>query len=98
MPRSSIKVEGCVLSYDALTKAWEEINKPEPLANLTRVRQRNTGQNGVVIRGNVQRSYIKGKQVEGNSLEGTLTVVDINGGGDTYQNESSLLKYWELCS
>lgn len=74
-----------------------ELDKPEPLKNLTRVRRKKHGTAGVVIFGSVQQHYVKG--FNGPStfmLTGDYTVVHDNGEGSTYGTEAALLDQWEI--
>lgn len=80
-------------TLEALTKAIEEYDKPEPVKHLDRVRNRFLGTRGVVLfGGTVQQRYVSTL----NFSKGCYTVVHENGGGSTYNTEAELLDAWEV--
>lgn len=78
-----------------LDKAIEEMNQPDPIKHLARVRSKmglGLELTGVVlVGGSVQQGYLKGLQISG-----LLTVVDSRGGGHTYNTEHGFRAMWEV--
>lgn len=89
--KSHVIVDGKFLTFEQVRSAWEELNTPE-VANLTRV-QRRSGQpmEGVVIWGQVQRTYA----CACSSSQLPFTVVLRSGIGYSYPDIPTLLKEWE---
>lgn len=78
----------------ALEKAQQELDAPEPLVHLTRVRHKADRLTGVVlIGGYVQETYRRATE-----LFGRFTVVGSDGSGFTYRTEEDLRHCWEEIS
>lgn len=85
---------------EKLDKAQKEMDAPDPIANLTRVRERKMilDHTGIVITGIAQNKYVKGTGMFQNPYDYPYTVIMLNGAGATYRTESQLLESWEVVS
>ena len=97
-PKTSVTVDGVVLTADQVEKAWKELGKelqPEPtiacLQPVTRIGY--PDQRGVVIAGRVQEIYAR-EVSWGGGPGHSYTVVDASGTGNTYKTVEELLKVW----
>lgn len=77
---------------EKLQKAQMELDTPDPIRNLTRVRMVDfPSHEGVAIIGSAQQLYAKAAKVTG-----AVTVIGQLGGGNTYDTEAQMLRVWEV--
>lgn len=97
MARTYATVDGITLSAQQISSFHKAINEPEvlPLKCLDKVVRSGSTDIGVVIIGDVQKSYIKGKEAE---TLGSITVVDRFGNGYTFRSTEDALRSWRRVS
>lgn len=91
-PRTHVIVEGVRLSREAIEKAVEELNAPEPL-HLRAVKNDHRDLRGIILeRGGVLTEYLKGAGI----TWGDATIVDETGNAISFFKKNGLPPAWEF--